>query len=409
MTPTPKELQGQTQGPRPLPLHMALQTMTWLSSLAALQPLRNGSLSWRPELAQKAEALRRDLSAAAPDAFAAAVDAEARRRLAAFADGVLTYRRHPRRPRPPEPPCVWSEGTTKLLDYGGSGAPLLVIPSLVNRAYILDLDKERSLMRYLAGRGFRPLLVDWGEPGPEERAFTLSDYIAGRLENALAAAAELERGPVGLIGYCMGGLLATALAQRVPSKVSALALLATPWDFHAMEPVTTLMLKAMIPSIKDSVETIGVMPVDMLQAMFTGLNPFMTGEKFQRLASQAADAERTSRFVALEDWLNDGVPLAGPVALECLSGWYVDNTPANGGWKVGDRPVLPEEVEAPSLVVIPGKDHIVPPASAAALTQGLERADVLKPAAGHIGMVVGSTAKQALYIPLAQWLEETVG
>ena len=108
-------------------------------------------------------------------------------------------------------------------------ADVLFVPSLVNRAYVLDLTPERSLMRWLPGQGFRTLLLDWGWPGEAERHFTLTDYVAGRLERALMAAP----GPVVLAGYCMGGLLALAAALRRPDRVRALALLATPWDFHA--------------------------------------------------------------------------------------------------------------------------------------------------------------------------------
>ena len=115
---------------------------------------------------------------------------------------------------------VWQQGTTRLLDYGAThsgaknGAPLLVVPSLINRAYILDLSEKRSMMRYLAKKGFRPFLLDWGAPGDDEMGFDLSDYIAGRGEAALAAVAETGGGPVGVIGFCMGGNLVLPLAQR---------------------------------------------------------------------------------------------------------------------------------------------------------------------------------------------------
>ena len=65
-----------------------------------------------------------------------------------------------------------------------------MVPSLINRAYILDLAPETSLLRYLAAAGMRPLLVDWGSPGAVERGFGLTEYIAGRLE----AAADGGRG-----------------------------------------------------------------------------------------------------------------------------------------------------------------------------------------------------------------------
>jgi polyhydroxyalkanoate synthase subunit PhaC len=67
---------------------------------------------------------------------------------------------------------VWHKGTTRLLDYGdGAGPTVLVIPSLINRYYVLDLLPERSILRHLAGCDLRPLVIDWGAPGREERHF----------------------------------------------------------------------------------------------------------------------------------------------------------------------------------------------------------------------------------------------
>ena len=71
-----------------------------------------------------------------------------------------------------DPPMIWSEGAARVLDYGGDGPSVLFVPSLVNRAYILDLMPGQSMMRWFAGRGVRPLLLDWGWPGAAERDFT---------------------------------------------------------------------------------------------------------------------------------------------------------------------------------------------------------------------------------------------
>jgi polyhydroxyalkanoate synthase len=114
-------------------------------------------------------------------------------------------------------------------------------------------------------------------------------------------------------------------------------------------------------------------------------------------------------FVALEDWLNDGVPLAGRVARETLFGWYVENAPARGTWRIGGRPVRPAEVTAPALVLVPEQDYIVPPGSAAPLGDALPRAEARVVPAGHIGMVVGGGAERVLYEPLVDWLVEAIG
>lgn len=391
-------------GPRPLPLHLASAATLWMSSRAALPLLSNGLLPWRPELAEAGNALRQSLAGIAPEAFAAAVDAELRTRGDCFLSGLERYRRHPYRRAEAELPVLWQEGATRLVDYRpAGGAPVLVVPSLINRAYILDLGPDKSLLRFLAAAGLRPLLVDWGKPGALERGFDLTDYVAGRLDRAAEAAAALGA-PFAVLGYCMGGLLALALAERRPALVAALALLATPWDFHAERAGQARLVGEIAEPLARSFALLGEVPVDMLQLLFAALDPLLALRKFSRFAMLRPGSAEERDFVAVEDWLNDGVPLALPVARECLAGWYGANTPGRGAWHIAGRAVLPERVAAPSLVIVPAQDRIVPPRTAAALASLLPRAERLTPRLGHIGMMVAHEAPEAVWRPLADWL-----
>ncbi len=397
------------QGPRPLALVLASAMGAWASSRAALPWLRSGLLPWRPEFAAHGAALSLSLSraAAAPDDFARALDAELSRRAATFLAGLEAYRRHPYARDLPEPPVLWQEGTTRLLDYGPKrGVPVLVVPSLINRAYILDLKPGQSLLRYLSAQGCRPLLVDWGAPGAAERQFGLDRYIAGRLEAAAEAAAEAAGAAPVVIGYCMGGLLALALAARRPELVRALALLATPWRFHAERAAQARLLGQLAEPIVRASEALGEVPVDVLQALFAAQDPLLGMRKFSRFAGLAQDSAAALGFVALEDWLNDGVPLALKVARECLGGWYGEDLPGRGAWRVAGKRVVPARIAVPSLVVVPAHDRIVPPATAAALADELPNATRMTPAFGHIGMIVAREAPGAVWAPLAAWLVE---
>jgi polyhydroxyalkanoate synthase len=93
------------------------------------------------------------------------------------------------------------------------------------------------------------------------------------------------------------------------------------------------------------------------------------------------------------------------VARECLGGWYGANTPGSGRWHVAGRPVLPERIGVPSLVVVPAQDRIVPPKTAAALAQALPAVEQSTPPLGHIGMMVAREAPAIVWRPLAQWLK----
>lgn len=400
------------RGPRPLLLHLMLALLRSSASVA-------GSLSWNPDSPRSnagfgpqgpvAEAIAAALRASGSEAeFPAAVLAEALRQDAALVSGIAAYRRHPYARDVSDPPALWSEGGSRLLDYGagaGAGRPtVLFVPSLVNRAYVLDLAPGRSLLRWLASRGVRPLLLDWGWPGETERGFTLTDYIAGRLERALAAAVAAAGATVVLAGYCMGGLLALAAAQRRGDLVRALALLATPWDFHAVSEDAALAVARLLPLVEPALALQGALPIDALQVLFAMLDPWGVADKYRAFGRLDSASARAGLFVALEDWLNDGVPLAAPVARECLAGWYGANTPALGAWRVAGLAVDPGALRIPALVVVPGRDRIVPPESALPLGEVIPGARVHAPAAGHIGMVAGMGAERALWGVFGEWV-----
>jgi len=134
------------------------------------------------------------------------------------------------------------------------------------------------------------------------------------------------------------------------------------------------------------------------------IDPFSVGEKYRNFASQDKSLPRAKRFVAMEDWLADGVPLAAPVAREALGGWYGSNDAARGAWRVAGLPVVPEELAMPSFAAIPGRDRLVPAVSALPLARRLKNVKIIEPAAGHIGMIAGTNARRALWEPFIQWL-----
>ena len=395
-------------GPRPLGLHLTVAQSMWLSSLTVLPLWKSGLPSWRPS--GPLGDLLQSLEPEKTDRFSAAVSSELCARSSTFLTGLERYRHHPYRRDVTDPAALWTEGDTRLLDYGetapgaAAGRPVLFVPSLVNRGYILDLSARTSLMRWLAAQGFRPFLVEWGRPGEVERRYTLTDYVAGRLERALDAIVAEIGGPLPVVGYCMGGLFVAALAQRRPDAVSATVYMATPWDFHAEQQETVQRLVATMTPMLPMIRQWGELPVDGIQTLFVGLDPLLGLNKFSRFARLDPESTKAKAFVALEDWLNDGIPLAAPVAEECISGWYGANTPAKGEWTIADAPVDPAAIAQPSLHLIPQQDRIVPPGSARALAAAMPDALRIDPPLGHIGMVVAGRAPELIWQTLADWL-----
>src|SRR4051812_9972396 len=418
----PKELRMHPPprlGPRPLPLHLGTALMTWASSESALQIWKRESPSSRPgstapesvaEVLTEVAALE---VRAGAGRFEQALQREIGRRMNRLAEGVIAYRRHPFHRTLETPPAAWQEGNTRLLDYGRThpaarkrGArAVLVIPSLINRWEVLDLTAEKSLLRAMAAEGLRPYLVDWGTPDGDERKFDLTAYV-GRLERAVAFVGKRARRAPAVMGYCMGGTLAVALAARQPRRVFKLALLAAPWDFHADKTGHAFLL-SMGPMLAQIADKLGELPVDVLQTLFWSLDPWLAVKKFGRFLGMDPASDTARDFVLLEDWLNEGAPLAGPTARDCLIGWYGDNLPGTDRWVVGGRRIVPSKMNVPALVMIPSGDRIAPPLSAAALAEpgrGLMNVTRLDLPLGHIGMVVSGRARDLCWTPLIDWL-----
>ena len=342
-----------------------------------------------------------------PVRFLEALSRQCNERMNGFIAGVRAYQAHPHR-RLLEPlPAVWKRGAAVLRHAGGEGTALLYVPSLVNRAYILDLAADRSLVRTSATTGLNTYLLDWGDPSDAELAFTITDYMEGVLIPAMEELRARTGAPIRLAGYCMGGMLTAAAALLRPDLVSAMVLLAAPWDFHAESAAARAVLQAMQVPLSMMINAEGKASVDLLQAMFASLDPTLAGRKFRGFSGLDPLSEDARRFVELEDWLNDGVPLAGPVMNEVLSGWYGANDPARGVWRVSETRIVPAGIACPTLALIPSQDRIVPPESAPALAAAIPGATVRDVPFGHIGMVAGGSAAKRIYAPLIEWLRTT--
>lgn len=132
---------------------------------------------------------------------------------------------------------VYEEDRLKLLHYIPQGepryrTPLVFIYALVNRPYILDLKKGRSVIANFVERGFDTYLVDWGVPLNADRHLTLDDYINGYMVNVMDFLRERTGADkLNVLGYCMGGTMSAMFAALHPDRVKNLTLLAAPIDF----------------------------------------------------------------------------------------------------------------------------------------------------------------------------------
>lgn len=307
--------------------------------------------------------------------------------------GLKIYGEAPRSARE-QRPVLFRAGRASLLDGGGAGPVVVLVPSLINSSVVLDLDRERSLLDNLAAHGFHPLLVDWGCPTPDDAPQTIGDHVTDMLVPLIDAVGE----PVHLVGYCLGGTM--ALAAAALRQVRSLTLLATPWHFARYPTEAQAAMARLWADNADAVAAMGLAPIELLQSAFWGLDPARTVAKFAALAGRHPNDPNVANFVAVEDWANSGAPLTAAATAE-LFGWLGGaDKPGRGQWMLGGKAIHPARLHCPSLHLTALQDRIAPAATAP---------DAIRARAcpsGHVGMIVGSRAEDGCREPLRDWLAQ---
>jgi polyhydroxyalkanoate synthase len=312
--------------------------------------------------------------------------------MQAALEGLRKYQEAERAPAPAPMPALDGAHGATLREYGGEGPNVLFVPSLINPPNVLDMG-ERSLLRWLSRQSRRVLLLDWGWPGPDRRDMS----VAGHVEQILLPLMARLGGPVDLVGYCLGGTM--ALAAAGPGRARSVATLAAPWHFDGFADESRAGLARLWAGAQPTVETLGLLPMEVLQSAFWNLDPARTIGKFEAFAGLEGAEART--FVMLEDWANDGPPLSQGAAREMFEGLFRDDLAGTGWWEVAGAAVDPAALRIPLLNIVSTTDRIVPAATA---PRAGERLDL---ALGHVGMVVGGRAPEMVWQPLAGWLSRT--
>jgi pimeloyl-ACP methyl ester carboxylesterase len=196
------------------------------------------------------------------------------------------------------------EGTAALYRFAPPagvsrrGRPVLLVPSLINQWYVLDLRRGASLVAALVEAGLDVFCLDWGAPEDEDRHRTWDDVL-GRLDRMVrrtlrtAGATQL-----GLVGYCMGGTLAAIYGALHPTRVAALVDLAGPIDFAKGGMLRTMVDRRWFDA--DAIADAGNVSPEQMQSGFTALRPTLelakaVGAPELMLDRSAHDALRAPR------------------------------------------------------------------------------------------------------------------
>lgn len=307
---------------------------------------------------------------------------------------------------------VYRENKLRVLHYLPTTksvlpVPVLIVTSLINKYYILDLMPSKSYVAYLNAQGFSVYLVDWGTPDDADRQLGLEDYIdgyMGRIVSEVLRHAQARE--LSLVGYCMGGTMAVMYAARHPSAVRNLVLLATPVDFQN-DSLLNIWSRKEYFDVDKFVNTYGNVPVEVLQNTFVMLKPTKNITRYADLLKHADDEEFVKTFLAFDYWVNDAVPVAGETFRQFVKNTYQENLLARGMMRLGGQLINLKKIKCPVLNVIAEPDNIVPPESSACLLNLIASGDteLLKVKGGHHGISIGPNALRIVWPKTADWLK----
>jgi polyhydroxyalkanoate synthase len=113
--------------------------------------------------------------------------------------------------------------------------PLLIVPPVINKFYVLDLAPGRSMVEYLVGQGLQVFMISWRNPDARQASWDLDTYGQAVLDAMDATERITGSQQTVLAGTCSGGILAAMVAAHLADtgqqhRIAALTLMVTVLD-----------------------------------------------------------------------------------------------------------------------------------------------------------------------------------
>lgn len=285
--------------------------------------------------------------------------------------------------------------------------PILVVGSLINRHYILDLLPQISIIRHFQNLGFDVYATDWRSPTVRDMGVTLETYAHDFLENAVDKVEEITGSrQITLFGYCWGGIFSLMYSALHPKDVKNLVLHATPVDFSTTVSVVEAWTKSL--NVGKFVDTFGNIPPSFLNIAFIMRNPVEAYLKYVYYFDRQRTMDDAAKFFSVESWLYDSVPIMGNAFEKIIEDIYKNNLLIKNKMSLGGQHINLDNVTMPVLNIVGSKDDLVPPESCIPITDAIPSKDkkLLDFPTGHVGLCISSDAHEKLWPEVGKWLME---
>ena len=261
---------------------------------------------------------------------------------------------------------VFENALFQLIQYAPAteqvaAEPLLYVPPLVNRYYMIDLQPKSSLVKWLVDEGRTVFVISWVNPGDEHRDTDVGDYVV----DGIVAAVEQVRRRTGqapdLFSFCLGGTLAAIAlgwlaAKKRSDEVNSATLIGALVDFADMRDWSAFVHEAHLGALDDHLERQGYVDSLELQRLFAAMraNDLIWSSVVQHyLLDEPAPPSD------LLTWFEDGARIPAAFLKSYNRELLLENRlkePA--GFKVRGAAIDLAAIETPMLVIALKDDHV---------------------------------------------------
>ncbi len=312
------------------------------------------------------------------------------------------------------------DGSTLPVQRKKHLVPLVLVPPLGVTSDTFDLMPNRSLARYMAARGFKTYLIDWGKPEKRHAHLGIKDYADDMMSEALAKVREHSgQEQVSLMGWCLGGLLSIIHAGlEGDPRILNIVTVASPINFRAGGmaavaaarldgPVRLIRKYTLLDTLLDAVDPASLHTSGRLTTLlFKMLSPVASITTYWDLLTRLSDRKFVESYSTTSNYLDNMLMYPGGVLKEMLRGAVMDNALFKGRIKVGKKTALFGKITASTLVFAGETDELVKVPMAKHLMDliAVEDKTFVTAAGGHMGVILGSKAQKAVWETTADWL-----
>ena len=302
------------------------------------------------------------------------------------------------------------KGRFNLLHYKSEQSPehktpLLVVYSLINRHYIMDLLPDVSVIKNLQRQGFDLYATDWRTPTSCDKDLSLETYAEEYVGNAVEKIKEITGSDkVSLFGYCWGGLFALIYTATHQENVKNLILHATPVDIDKDKTIIENWTSHL--DADNLADVFGNIPGWLLNLAFLIRNPIEAMLKYPRYFSEPRSRDEIRQFFAIETWLYDSTPIIGEVYREIIDQVYRKNFLIKNQMKVGSDIINLKNITIPLLDIVGTSDDLVPPSASTSIINEIGSTDkkLIEFPTGHVGLCVSQEAHEKLWPDVGKWI-----